>query len=47
MLALSSLFKSRDKPQNRTPGSSYTYFLGGSPTGKSVTQRSALQMTAE
>ena len=46
MLALSSLFKSRDKPQNRTPGSSYTFFLGGSTSGKSVTERSAMQMTA-
>ena len=46
MLALSSLFKSRDKPQNRTPGSSYAFFLGGSTSGKSVTERSAMQMTA-
>lgn len=46
MLALSSLFKSRDKPQNRTPGSSYAFFLGGSTSGKAVTERSAMQMTA-
>ena len=46
MLALSSLFKSRDKPQNRTPGSNYAFFLGGSTSGKAVTERSAMQMTA-
>ena len=46
MLALSSLFKSRGKPQNRTPGSSYAFFLGGSTSGKAVTERSAMQMTA-
>ena len=42
----SCLFKSRDKPQNRTPGSSYAFFLGGSTSGKAVTERSAMQMTA-
>ena len=25
----SGLFKSRDKPQNRTAGSNYTFFMGG------------------
>ena len=43
---LSGLFRSRDKPQNRTAGSSYTFFLGGSSSGKAVTERSAMQMTA-
>ncbi|MCK9287801.1 MAG: phage portal protein [Sphaerochaetaceae bacterium] len=42
----SGLFKSRDKPQNRTAGSAYTFFMGGSTAGKSVTERSAMQMTA-
>ena len=46
MSALSGLFKSRDKPQNRTPGSTYTFFMGGSSAGKNVTERSAMQMTA-
>ena len=46
MNILTGLFKSRDKPQNRTPGSSYAFFLGGSTSGKSVTERSAMQMTA-
>ncbi len=42
----SGLFKSRDKPLNRTVGSSYTFFMGGSTTGKPVNKRSAMQMTA-
>ncbi len=42
----SGLFKSRDKPQNRTAGSSYAFFLGGTTAGKTVTERSAMQMTA-
>lgn len=42
----SGLFKSRDKPENRTPGSSYAFYLGGSSSGKLVTERSAMQMTA-
>jgi len=42
----SLLFRSRDKPQNRTAGSSYTFYMGGTASGKSVTERSAMQMTA-
>ena len=42
----SGLFKSRDKPQNRTAGSNYTFFMGGTTSGKTVTERSAMQMTA-
>ena len=42
----SGLFKSRDKPQNRTAGSNYAFFLGGTTSGKAVTERSAMQMTA-
>lgn len=42
----SGLFKSRDKPENRTAGSSYTFFMGGTTSGKTVTERSAMQMTA-
>ena len=42
----SGLFKSRDKPQNRTSGSSYSFFFGGSTAGKNVNERSAMQMTA-
>ena len=40
------LFRSRDKPQNRTAGSAYAFFTGGSSSGKSVNERSAMQMTA-
>ena len=43
---LTSIFRSRDKPQNRTVGSSYSFFLGNSTSGKPVTERSAMQMTA-
>ena len=43
---LSGLFRSRDKPQNRTTGSSYTFFMGGSSSGKAVNERTAMQMTA-
>ena len=43
---LGGLFHSRDKPTNATSGSSYRFFLGGSTSGKTVTERSAMQMTA-
>lgn len=42
----SGLFKSRDKPQNRTASSNYAFFMGGTTSGKTVTERSAMQMTA-
>lgn len=43
---LSGLFRSRDRPQNRTPGSSFAFYMGSSSAGKAVTERSAMQMTA-
>ncbi len=46
MSIFSGLFRSRDKPTNRTAGSSYTFFMGNSTSGKPVTERSAMQMTA-
>ena len=46
MTIFSGLFKSRDKPTNRTPGSAYSFFLGGTTSGKAVTERTAMQMTA-
>ena len=46
MSIFSGLFKSRDKPQNRTAGSGYTFYMGGTTSGKTVTERSAMQMTA-
>ena len=42
----SRLFKNRDGPQNSTVGSRYAFYLGGSTSGKLVTERSAMQMTA-
>ena len=40
--------KSRDAPkvEDRTVGSSFTFFMGNSSSGKTVTERSAMQMTA-
>ena len=43
---LSGLFKSRDKPTNRTNGSAYSFLMGGSSSGRRVNERSAMQMTA-
>ena len=42
----SGLFRSRDKPQDRTTGSSYAFYFGSTTSGKAVTERSAMQMTA-
>lgn len=40
--------KARDHPkvEDRTAGSSYSFYMGGSSSGKSVNERSAMQMTA-
>ena len=46
MSIFSGLFRSRDKPQNRTSGSAYNFYTGRTTSGKAVTQRSAMQMTA-
>ncbi len=46
MSLFSGLFHSRDKPQNSTVGSRYAFYMGGSSSGKAVTERSAMQMTA-
>lgn len=46
MSIFSGLFNSRDKPKNQTSGSRYTFYMGGSSSGKAVTERSAMQMTA-
>lgn len=46
-MKLFSIFKSRDKPvTNRTVGSAYSFFMGGSSSGKNVNERTAMQMTA-
>ena len=36
MSIFTGLFRSRDKPQNRTAGSNYSFFMGGSASGKQV-----------
>ncbi len=38
--------RSRDRPENTLTGSSYQFYLGGSTSGKTVTERSAMQVTA-
>lgn len=43
---LSGLFRSRDKPKNSTVGSGYSFFFGGTTSGKRVNEMSAMQMTA-
>lgn len=42
----SSLFRSRASPQNRTAGSGYTFYFGGTTSGKAVTEQSAMQIVA-
>lgn len=46
MSIFSGLFRSRDKPKDSTTGSAYRFFFGGTTSGKTVTERSAMQMTA-
>jgi HK97 family phage portal protein len=47
MNIFSGIFKARDKPiRDSTAGSGYHFFFGGSTSGKAVTERSAMQMTA-
>ena len=46
MKIFSNFFKGRDAPINRTSGSAYSFFMGGSTAGKNVNERSAMQMTA-
>lgn len=44
---IGSFFKSRDKPvKNYLPGSGYSFFFGGTSSGKSVNERTAMQTTA-
>ena len=43
---LSGIFKARDKPTNATAGSGYRFLFGNSTSGKTVTERYAMQMTA-
>ena len=45
-MSIFSIFHSRDKPVNKTAGSGFSFYMGGSSAGKAVTERSAMQMTA-
>ena len=46
MGVLANIFKARDKPENRTAGSGYSFYMGSTTSGKAVTERSSMQMTA-
>ena len=46
MAFFKTLFRTRDAPQIRTAGSSYSFFMGGSASGKQVNERTSMQMTA-
>ena len=46
MNKFTSLFHSRDKPQNSLNGSRYSFFFGGTTAGKPVNENTAMQMTA-
>ena len=46
MPILKSLFRSRDKPQNSLNSSRYSFFFGGTTSGKPVNENTAMQMTA-
>ncbi len=46
MSIFKGLFKSRDKPTNSYDSPSYTYFFGRSTAGKSVNDRTAMQIIA-
>jgi HK97 family phage portal protein len=41
-----NLLHPRSGPQDRTAGSAYNFLFGGTTSGKAVTERSAMQMTA-
>ena len=46
MSIFSGIFKARDKPTNSTAGSRYSFFFGGTSSGKPVNETTAMQMTA-
>jgi phage portal protein BeeE len=46
MNKFTSLFHPRDKPQNSLNGSRYSFFFGGTTSGKPVNENTAMQMTA-
>ena len=46
MNVFTSIFHSRDKPKNFLNGSRYSFFFGGTSSGKPVNETTAMQMTA-
>ena len=46
MSVFSRLFKARDKPKNSLFGNAYSFFFGGTSSGKAVNERTAMQTTA-
>jgi len=46
MRVSSSLFRSSDKPQNSTIGSTYSFFFGGTTSGKTATEQSSKQTSS-
>ncbi|HML49147.1 MAG TPA: phage portal protein [Clostridia bacterium] len=46
MSVLGKLFRARDKPANSLNGSAYSFFFGGTASGKAVNERTAMQMSA-
>ena len=46
MNPLRSLFRSRDKPKDSLNGSRYSFFFGGTSSGKPVNETTAMEMTA-
>lgn len=46
MRLFSGLFRSRDHPKDSTAGSGYAFYLGNTTSGKTVTERSAMQTSA-
>lgn len=45
MKLFKGLFRSRDKPQNRV-SSTFSFLFGGTSSGKTVNERTAMQATA-
>ena len=46
MSVIGELFKARDKPRNSLNGSGYSFLFGNTVAGKTVDERSAMQMSA-
>ena len=44
MSIFSGIFKARDKPANSIAGSRYSFFFGGTSSGKPVNETTAMQM---